>query len=152
MLSMYSHAANIDPFVCEASTALNNICHGTFVYKRELNMIPGIGLFMQLGGHTPLARTDRKKAVATLRSLSDKTRNYGTHQIVAPEGTRSKSGQVQALKKGPFHMQRDLGRADVLPIVLTGNFEAWRGLSGIRMCRVRISYLAPHACPEYEDE
>lgn len=49
-------------------------------------------------------------------------------------------------------MQRDLGGADVLPVVLTGNHEAWRGVSGIRMCRVRIEYLAPHACPEYEDE
>jgi 1-acyl-sn-glycerol-3-phosphate acyltransferase len=70
--------------------------------------------------------------------------------IIAPEGTRSKSGQIQDLKKGPFYMQRDLGGVDVLPIVLTGNHEAWQGASGIRMCRVRLEYLAPLKCPKYE--
>jgi hypothetical protein len=34
-------------------------------------MIPGIGLFMQAAGHMPLVRQDRKKAVNTLKKLSD---------------------------------------------------------------------------------
>ena len=60
---MYTHGSNADPFLVEASTGGFGICSGKFVYKRELNYFPGIGLFMQLGGHFPLNRGDRKAAV-----------------------------------------------------------------------------------------
>jgi 1-acyl-sn-glycerol-3-phosphate acyltransferase len=109
---------------------------------------------MQLGGHFPLNRGDRKAAVAQLR----KAARAKTFQIVAPEGTRSKTGQLQELKKGPFHMQRDLaelsagGGALLLPVVLVGNYEAWpTGALRARMCRVRVELLEPLVTPDYED-
>ncbi|CAM9922779.1 unnamed protein product, partial [Phaeothamnion confervicola] len=46
----------------------------------------------------------------------------GNSVAVAPEGTRSKTGQLQPFKKGAFHLQEQLAWP-VLPVVVQGAFE-----------------------------
>jgi hypothetical protein len=44
--------------------------------------------------------------------------------IVAPEGTRSKTGQLIEFKKGPFHLWEQL-KTSILPIVIVGAYDLY---------------------------
>ena len=46
----------------------------------------------------------------------------GTSLAVAPEGTRSGSGELGPFKKGPFHMAIQ-GRVPVVPVVIRNAYE-----------------------------
>ena len=44
------------------------------------------------------------------------------HIWIAPEGTRSKTGELGPLKKGGFHLAREAG-AQILPVAIQGTRE-----------------------------
>ncbi len=71
--------------------------------KQELFNLPLWGKAMVYANHLPL---DRKNARAAKKSL-DKAKNalnQGTSLWIAPEGTRSVDGQLQAFKSGGFKL------------------------------------------------
>jgi 1-acyl-sn-glycerol-3-phosphate acyltransferase len=74
-----------------------------FVAKRELSRIPFFGWALALGGHVLIDRGDRPRAIRSLERASGQIRG-GTNVIVFPEGTRSKTGELQTFKKGGFHL------------------------------------------------
>jgi 1-acyl-sn-glycerol-3-phosphate acyltransferase len=90
-----------------------------FIAKRELFRIPIFGWYLALGGHIPVDRTNRSRAVASLRRAGATVR-AGTSLMVFPEGTRSRDGRIHAFKKGPFVVAKEAG-VPVIPVAISGS-------------------------------
>ena len=90
-----------------------------FIAKEELFHLPIFGWYMRIGGHIPVDRANHQRAVASLTKAGDTVRS-GTTIVVFPEGTRSRTGRVQAFKKGPFVVAKAAG-VPVIPIAISGS-------------------------------
>lgn len=95
-----------------------------WVMKQELRHVPLVGISCVALGHVFIDRSDHEKA---LTSLDEAKRRIvdGTSILFFPEGTRSRSGRLQAFKKGAFRMAQEL-ELPVLPVTLSGTREVLR--------------------------
>jgi 1-acyl-sn-glycerol-3-phosphate acyltransferase len=88
------------------------------VAKTELFRIPIFGPAIRAAGFIELDRSDRASALANLdtarRALAD-----GTNVWIAPEGTRSRTGDLRPFKRGPFYLALDSG-LPILPVSIQG--------------------------------
>jgi 1-acyl-sn-glycerol-3-phosphate acyltransferase len=83
------------------------------VLKEELTKVPVWGPALVASGFVPVTRGTREKAIEQL-GAAQRTFDQGVHVWVAPEGTRSKKGELGPFKKGAFHLARSL-RAPLVP-------------------------------------
>lgn len=90
-----------------------------FVAKRELARIPFFGWALALGGHVLIDRGDRTRAIRSLERAGHKIRS-GTNVIVFPEGTRSRTGELQSFKKGGFHLAVQ-AQVPIVPVTVSGS-------------------------------
>jgi 1-acyl-sn-glycerol-3-phosphate acyltransferase len=88
------------------------------VAKKELFALPVFGRAMRAAGFVEVDRQNRERAIASLdeakRLLAE-----GTQIWIAPEGTRSPTGELMPFKKGGFVIAQDVG-APILPISIQG--------------------------------
>jgi 1-acyl-sn-glycerol-3-phosphate acyltransferase len=91
------------------------------VAKAELFRVPIWGRAMHLSGFIPIDRGDRASAIASLEIAKRDLAN-GTFIWIAPEGTRSRTGQLGKLKKGGFVLAKDTG-CPILPVCIDGSGE-----------------------------
>ncbi len=99
------------------------------VAKYELFYVPIWGRAMRNSGFIPIVRSDRKKAIASLEEAKRQI-SSGTYVWIAPEGTRSRSGQLGPMKKGGFILARDIG-VPIVPLCIDGSHavmppQGWR--------------------------
>jgi 1-acyl-sn-glycerol-3-phosphate acyltransferase len=94
-----------------------------FIGKKELVWMPVVGWYMFIAGHIFIDRSNRKKAVLSLRKAAVKIKN-GKCVVMYPEGTRTSTGEIGDFKKGAFHLALDAG-VDVVPIHIKGTFDVW---------------------------
>ena len=94
-----------------------------FIGKKELVWMPIVGWYMFVAGHIFIDRSNRKKAVLSLRKAAEKIKN-GKCVVMYPEGTRTSTGEIGAFKKGAFHLALDAG-VDIVPVHIKGTFEYW---------------------------
>jgi putative phosphoserine phosphatase/1-acylglycerol-3-phosphate O-acyltransferase len=109
---IFNHKNNWDSFV--AMSVIRTDVTG--VAKKELEKQPMFGV---LGRWMDVAFVDRSNsasAVAQLKPLEDLARK-GLSLVVAPEGTRSPTGQLLPFKKGAFRMAMATG-LPIIPIVV----------------------------------
>ena len=72
--------------------------------------------------------------------------------LVAPEGTRSTSGQLGTFKKGPFRMAMDAG-VPIVPIVIrNADRVAGRGAGIIRRGTVDVAVLPPVSVADWTSD
>eukprot|EP00392_Amoebophrya_sp_AT5.2_P007871 g7890.t1 len=120
-IGMFSHQANLDPFVVMKAVASD--VSFLWTYKHSLLYFPGFCVLAyslkQEGGR--MNRTNRGSAIKTC----DRLAKSELPPMCAPEGTRSKSGLIlPELKKGVFYVRTDR-KAKILPIVVNGTYELW---------------------------
>lgn len=96
-----------------------------FVAKSELERILLFGRAWKAAGHISIDRSDRLKAVLSLRAAAVKIRSEGSAVIVFAEGTRSRTGELQPFKKGAFLLAGDAA-VPVVPTVVTGSYQIMR--------------------------
>jgi 1-acyl-sn-glycerol-3-phosphate acyltransferase len=98
---------------------------------------------MREAGMVEVDRQDRSQAVASLRSAGGAIAR-GIHIWIAPEGTRSRSGELGPLRKGGFHLAREAG-APILPVAIRGSRAILPAEKAIvqRGARVDIVFGAP---------
>ena len=89
-----------------------------WVAKKELQKLPLVGLAMEKMGHIFIDRRNRQAAIHSLEAAKNKIRN-GISVLFFPEGTRTKTGEMDAFKKGAFKMALDL-ELPVLPVSIIG--------------------------------
>lgn len=78
------------------------------VGKRELSRLPVWGHAMRASGIVFVDRSDRGQSIAALE-LAKAQLQGGTSIWIAPEGTRNHGDELGPLKKGGFHLARQLG-------------------------------------------
>lgn len=88
------------------------------VAKKELFRVPIFASAMRAAGFIEIDRSDHEKAIAALDAAEEALKR-GTSIWIAPEGTRSETGELGPFKKGGFHLALDTG-ARILPVTLVG--------------------------------
>lgn len=91
-----------------------------FVSKVELAKIPVLGGAMRAAGHIFLDRQNRQAAFAAYENVSSVIRN-GLSAVVFAEGTRSRTGELQPFKKGPFVLAI-AAQVPVMPVYCAGTY------------------------------
>jgi len=96
-----------------------------FVAKKELERIPLFGAAWKAAGHISIDRSNRQKAIQSLRDAGEQVRRDRGSVIIFPEGTRSRSGRLQPFKKGAFSLALEAG-VPIVPTVVTGSYDIMR--------------------------
>ena len=89
-----------------------------FVAKSQLRHVPLIGWYMRLAKFVFVDRSNREKAIESLRLAGEQIRS-GVSVAVFPEGTRS-DGRILPFKKGPFALATESNVA-VCPVAIFGS-------------------------------
>ncbi len=111
-----------------------------FVAKQSLFRIPVMGWAMTASGFIPIDRTNRSRAIRSLRAAAQKIRD-GRPAILFAEGTRSKSGELGRFKKGPFYLALSAG-VPVVPVAISGSWSVMPpGSIRVRAGEVRVRFL-----------
>jgi putative phosphoserine phosphatase/1-acylglycerol-3-phosphate O-acyltransferase len=92
------------------------------VAKKELESVPILGQMMAASGTIFLDRTDKDKAIESLKPAVDSLKE-GTSVVIFPEGTRSYDYTLGSFKKGAFHMAMQAG-VPLIPIILKNAHDA----------------------------
>ena len=90
--------------------------------KSEFFKIPFVGWAMRLAGDIRLERGDRKSGVRALQDCRDRLDKH-VSVMIFPEGTRSKSGELQEFKTGAFRVAVQAG-VPILPLAVLGSRDA----------------------------
>lgn len=91
------------------------------IAKRSFLYIPVLGLFMKLVGVVLLERHDPQRAMVGMREAK-KLIDKGFSLVIAPEGTRTQTGELQPLKKGAFHLAIQT-RIPMVPITIVNAYQ-----------------------------
>jgi len=123
-LLTFTHASNLDGFIVSATVPINHIA----LAKKELFLIPFFSWIALAFGGTPVDRENRDRAIAALKTATDAAtkddNGLKTAIVIAPEGTRSTSGQLLDFKKGAFHIWDEI-RCPIVPFVTIGAFDLY---------------------------
>ena len=144
---IYNHRNNFDPYV---AIKLVRRDWGSVAKKEIAGPLTGVMQWL-----TPnvafIDRSDSAKAVEGLQPVTELLRS-GVSVLVAPEGTRSTSGQLGTFKKGPFRMAMDAG-VPIVPIVIrNADRVAGRGAGIIRRGTVDVAVLPPVSVADWTSE
>ena len=114
-----------------------------FMAKKELFSVPFMGWHMALTGYIPVDRKSAQSSYAAMRKAMQWIRK-GVSVVFFPEGTRSRSGQIQPFKIGAFKVAQEAG-VMILPVVLYGTRDALPKKSWIirRASRFHLSVGKP---------
>lgn len=91
--------------------------NGTLI-KKEAFRVPVLGGAFRAAGFTPVDRSNPKAARASLEAAVTAMKN-GRSFVIAPEGTRSRTGKLGPFKSGGFRLAARAG-VPVVPITVTG--------------------------------
>ena len=135
-----NHLSNVDVLVFEF---LLPRCPGLrAMYKAELAKLPILGTVMRTAGFVPVDRANRDRAIEAVDEAVAALR-AGASFLLAPEGTRSRTGALQPFKKGAFVMAIK-AQVPVVPVALIGPDVAMpRGRWYVTPTTVRIRVGAP---------
>jgi 1-acyl-sn-glycerol-3-phosphate acyltransferase len=92
------------------------------VSKAELFKIPFVGWNMVINDYVRLLRGDRE----SIRAMMAHCRAHlarGAPVLIFPEGTRSRTGELQAFRDGAFRLAHDVG-CPLIPVVVRGTHES----------------------------
>ena len=93
----------------------------TIIAKKELFRIPIFAQAMRGFGILEIDRSNRARAIATLKRAAEIARTENVSILAFPEGTRTEDGSLRPFKKGPFLLALDSG-LPILPITIDGTF------------------------------
>lgn len=122
------------------------------VAKQELFRVPIWGRAMLGAGFISLDRSSRERSRQTLEASADVLKR-GTSIWIAPEGTRSRTGELGPFRKGGFHLALQSG-CRVLPVSIVGT-RAVLPAKGARITdgqRVRVVIHEPIDPGRYGEE
>jgi 1-acyl-sn-glycerol-3-phosphate acyltransferase len=135
---MSNHASHVDSPAL--ASVLPHPLH--WVFKKELSRIPVFGWVLLACGQIMVDRADPEKAKAAMaEALSGLSGNSSV--MIYPEGTRSRDGSLQPLKKGGFWMALRTG-LPIVPVRVSGSRAIVpAGSLRIRAGTVRVDIRPP---------
>ena len=113
------------------------------VAKTELFKLPLFGRAIRDAGMIEVDRGNRQRAIASLTKAKAQLA-AGTHIWLAPEGTRSETGELRPFKKGGFVLALDM-EAPILPITIKGTRDVLpsHGMFSRKGVPVHVTIHAP---------
>jgi 1-acyl-sn-glycerol-3-phosphate acyltransferase len=90
--------------------------------KREVFLIPFLGWHMRRSGQIPINRGSTAESIESLRRAA-RLLGGGVSAFLFPEGTRTRDGSLQPLKKGGFRLALESG-LPVVPVTIKGTRAA----------------------------
>lgn len=117
------------------------------VAKRELFDLPVFGQALRAAGFVSVDRGNTKRAIASLADAKDKL-NHGIPMWIAPEGTRSPTGDLLPFEKGGFVLALET-RTPILPVSIRGTRDVLRA-KGVRSRRGVEVFVTIHPTVEPE--
>jgi 1-acyl-sn-glycerol-3-phosphate acyltransferase len=112
------------------------------IFKKELQRTPVLGTVWKIGGFVPIDRRDRAHSD---RAIDQAARQMGEGNsfLVFPEGTRSRTGELQPFKKGAFILALK-AQAPIVPVAIVGAGAAMRrGSPVIYPVTLRVRFGEP---------
>ena len=110
--------------------------------KREVFHVPFLGWHLRRAGHIPINRGSTAESIASLQRAA-RLLGGGVSAFLFPEGTRSRDGSLQPLKKGGFRLALE-SRLPVVPVAIVGTRRAMpRGSKVLRAGRVEMHIAQP---------
>lgn len=91
-----------------------------WIAKKELFLIPFVGLSMRAAGYVPIDRGHREKAYQTLGDAGSTLKTKSI--LIFPEGTRTRSGDMLPFKHGASYLLAS-AQVPVLPIMISGSYQ-----------------------------
>jgi len=135
-----NHLSNVDVLVFEI--LLTKCPALRAMHKAELARLPILGPVLRTAGFVPVERFNRVRAIEAVDEAMEGLR-AGASFLLAPEGTRSRTGDLQPFKKGAFVMAIK-AQVPVVPIALIGTDVAMpRGRWYVTPTTVRVRIGAP---------
>ncbi len=114
-----------------------------FVAKKELERVPVFGLAWRAAGHISIDRSNRERAVESLRVAGEQMREQRSVVIIFAEGTRSRTGRLQPFKKGAFVLAHETG-IPIVPTVVTGSYDIMRpDTFSVRPATIHVHFEPP---------
>lgn len=111
-----NHQSNIDIPVLVQSLARFQL---RWLAKRELLSIPFFGWAIRASRHIIVDRSNRSKALASLKEATEKIAG-GISVVIFPEGTRSLDGKLLPFKRGGFLLAMKT-ETPIVPITINGS-------------------------------
>lgn len=113
-----------------------------FLAKESLFRIPVLGWAMAASGCIPIDRSNRARAMRSLREAAARVR-AGRSVVFFPEGTRSRDGKLAPFKKGGFHLAME-ARVPTVPVAVSGSYRILRpGSMHVRPGPLRVRLTPP---------
>lgn len=135
----FNHASTLDIFIVQATLP----DRGVPVAKREFIYVPLVGWTVYLLDFVLLDRKDRRRAAASLSRAAARVRRERLSVVIAPEGTRSRTGGLGPFKLGPMHLAV-ASHAPLVPMVIHGSAHAMpHGQLWSRGGTVVVEFLPP---------
>jgi len=114
-----------------------------FVAKKELSRVPIFGRAIGGCGHIFIDRQDRNAAVQSLAGARELLEKESPTIIMFPEGTRTRTGELQRFKKGAFVLAIQTG-VEVVPAAIIGSRDVMRkGSLRIRPGTITLRFGVP---------
>ena len=95
-----------------------------FIAKKELKKMPFIGWAIWAAGMIFIDRSDRKKAINSMREAGQKAIKQQKNIVSFPEGTRSLTHEVMQFKRGTFIISKQTG-IKIIPCAISGAGNIW---------------------------
>jgi len=115
---MSNHQSHLDVPVLYSTIPARSL---RMIGKTELFQVPIWGRAMRASGMIEINRQSRTQAIESLGRAAEAIAD-GVSIWIAPEGTRSRTGELGELKKGGFHLAQATG-APIVPIAINGTIH-----------------------------
>ncbi len=136
---MFNHQSKADVAIMASLVRRDVVAVG----KKEIKRMPVIGQVMGYAGTIFIDRSDRERAIESMKPLVNAMREQRKSLVIAPEGTRTPSRKLAPFKKGGFHIAMQVG-VPIVPIVIHNAGDiAPKGDFLFRPGRVRVDVLPP---------
>jgi putative phosphoserine phosphatase/1-acylglycerol-3-phosphate O-acyltransferase len=136
---MFNHQSKADVAIMASLVRRDVVAVG----KKEIKRMPVIGQVMGYAGTIFIDRSDRERAIESMKPLITAMREQRKSLVIAPEGTRTPSRKLAPFKKGGFHIAMQVG-VPIIPIVIHNAGDiAPKGDFLFRPGKVRVDVLPP---------
>ncbi len=118
------------------------------IMKSSIFRIPVVGLGMKYVGFVPVDRSGASGGRVAIARAAAMIKKKGYSFLIFPEGTRSRTGELQAFRRGGFFLARE-ANVPIVPVSIRGTFELMPKKRLVpRKGTVRVVFHPPVSAPE----
>ena len=118
------------------------------IMKSSIFRIPIVGLGMKYVGFVPVDRSGTRGGRVAIARAAAMIKKKGYSFLIFPEGTRSRTGELQAFRRGGFFLARE-ANVPIVPVSIRGTFELMPKKRLVpRKGTVRVVFHPPVSAPE----